>query len=121
LVTTYLPDGSATTPTIAQRIRQPDAVAIAEDGTIYVANTNNRGLDGTGAGNVTSFTTDGQGPSHAIRDREAPGDIAVTHGKVYLASSNAYTGTLKTYVLDGRRIAPTITTGLYEPSAIAIH
>jgi sugar lactone lactonase YvrE len=120
-VTTYLPDGSATTPTITQRIRQPDAVAIAEDGTIYVANTNNRGPDGTGAGNLTSYTPDGQGPLHAIRDREAPGGIAVTHGKVYLASSNAYTSTLKTYTLDGRRIAPTITTGLYEPSAIAIH
>jgi hypothetical protein len=120
-VTTYLPDGSPTTPTILQRVHQPAAVAIAEDGTIYVANSNNRGPDGTGAGSLTSYNMDGQGPLLAIRDREAPGGIAVAHGKVYLASSNAYRSTLKTYTLAGHRIAPTITTGLNEPSGVAVH
>jgi hypothetical protein len=120
-VTTYLPDGSPTTPTITQRIHQPAAVAIAEDGTIYVANSNNRGPDGTGAGNLTGYTPDGKGPLYAIKDREAPTGIGTTLGKVYLVSSNAYRSTLKTYTLDGHRIAPTITTGLDEPSGVALH
>ncbi len=120
-VTTYLPDGSPTTPTITHRIHQPAVVAIAEDGTIYVANTNNHGPDGTGAGNLMKYMPSGKGPLYAIGDREAPGGIGITDGKVYLASSNAYRSTLKTYTLDGHRVAPTITTGLYEPSGIAIH
>jgi hypothetical protein len=120
-VTTYLPDGSPTTPTITRRIHQPAAVAIARDGTIYVANTNNRGPDGTEAGNLTGYMPNGKGPLYAIRDREAPGGIGVTLGKLYLVSSNAYSSTLKTYTLDGHRITPTITTGLDEPSGVAIH
>ena len=90
-VTTYLPDGSPTTPTITQRIHRPDAVAVAEDGTIFVANTNNRGHDGTGAGFVTSYNADGSGPLHLVRDSEqAPGGIAEAHSNVYLGSSSAY-------------------------------
>lgn len=119
-VTTYLPDGSPTTPTIVKRIHQPVAVAVAADGTIFVANANNRGHDGTGAGDLASYAADGSGPLHTIVDRESPGGIAVTATSVYLASSDAYDSTFKTYTLAGRRISPTIATGLNEPSGIAL-
>ena len=92
-VTTYLPDGSPTTPTITQRIHRPDAVAVAKDGTIFVANTNNRGHDGTGAGFVTSCQRRRQRHIAALRSEDseqAPGGIAEAHGNVYLGSSSAY-------------------------------
>ncbi|HLY01468.1 MAG TPA: hypothetical protein VKR56_03120 [Candidatus Cybelea sp.] len=120
-VTTYLPDGSRSTPTITRGLHRPAAIAIGANGTIYVANTNNRGRDGTGAGFLTSYSSDGTGPLQTIEDRESPGGIAEANGNLYLASSSAYRSTLKTYRLDGRRVDPTITTGLNEPSGIAIH
>jgi hypothetical protein len=119
-VTTYLPDGSPTTPTISRRIHQPSAIAIAHGGTIYVANTNNRGPDGTIAGDFAIFTAQGDGPLQSVKDREAPGGIAISGDRVYLASSNAYGSTLKTYTLAGRRTTPTITTGIDEPSGVAL-
>ncbi|HXO16860.1 MAG TPA: hypothetical protein VN909_01690 [Candidatus Dormibacteraeota bacterium] len=120
-VTTYLPDGSPATPTITRGIHRPDAIAIGADGTIYVANTNSRGHDGTGAGFVTRYTSDGAGPLQTTKDREAPGGIAEANGNIYLGSSSAYRSTLKTYTAGGKRISPTITSGLDEPSAIAIY
>ncbi|MBV8490563.1 MAG: hypothetical protein JO199_08540 [Candidatus Eremiobacteraeota bacterium] len=121
-LTTYLPDGSPAMPTITRRIHGPAGVAVAEDGSIFVANTNNRGPDGTGAGFITSYNADGGGPLHLVRYREqAPGGIAEAYGYVYVVSSSAYRSTLKTFTLDGHGIPPTITTGLNEPSGIAIH
>jgi sugar lactone lactonase YvrE len=119
-VTTYFPDGSPATPIITRRIHQPVAIAVAQDGKIYVANTNNRGPDGTVAGDLVSYTSQGDGPLQTVKDREAPGGIAISGGRLYLASSNAYSSTLKTFTLAGRRISPTIKTGLDEPSAIAL-
>lgn len=121
-ITTYLPDGSPTTPTITRGVHDPDGIAVAQDGTIYVANTNNRGHDGTGAGFITSYSADGSGPLNLTKDRDqAPGGIAQARDKVYVVSSSAYSDSLKTYGVDLHRIAPTITNGLYEPSGIAIH
>jgi hypothetical protein len=121
-ITTYLADGSPTTPTITRDVHDPDGIAVAQDGTIYVANANNRGHDGTGAGFITSYSADGSGPLHLARERnQAPGGIALAHDNVYVVSSSAYSDSLKTYNLDLRRIAPTVTNGLYEPSGIAIH
>ena len=121
-ITTYLSDGSATTPTITRGVHDPAGIAVAQDGTIYVANTNSRGHDGTGAGFITSYSADGSGPLHLARDRnQEPGGIALARNKVYVASSSAYSDSLKTYNLDLQRIAPTVTNGLYEPSGIAIH
>lgn len=119
-VTTYLPDGSPTEPIITRGIHQPAGVAVAEDGTILVANMNNQGPNGTGAGFVTSYQADGTGPVHSIKDHRSPDAIAEADGKLYLASTGN-TDILKTYTLGGREISPTITAGLYEPSGIAIH
>lgn len=118
-VTTYLPDGSPTTPTITRGVHQPAAIAVASDGEIFVANTNSRPEGG--AGYLTVYNADGSGPIHSIKDSEAPGGLAVTGNKVFLASSNANNSIFRTYTLEGHRIAPTITTGLYEPSGIAVH
>jgi sugar lactone lactonase YvrE len=120
-ITTYLSDGTPTKPTITRDVHQPDAVAVAADGTIYVANSNNRGPDGTEAGEIKSYGASGNGPLLSIRDREAPGGVAETNGLIYIASSSAYSSVLKTYTIDGHRIAPTITAGLDEPSTLAIH
>jgi hypothetical protein len=121
-ITTYLSDGTPTTPTITRAVHQPIAMAVAPDGTIYVANTTSHGRDGTGAGYVTSYSADGKGPLQRFTFRRvAPGGIALADGNLYVASSSAYTSILETFALDGSRISPTITAGLYEPSAIAIH
>jgi hypothetical protein len=121
-VTTYLPDGTPTTPTITHDIHQPAGIAVTPDGTIFVVNNNNRGHDGTEAGYVTSYTAEGAGPLHLIRYRnQAPGAIAEANVTICVASSSAYTSTIKTYTLGGRRISPTITAGVYEPSGLAIH
>jgi sugar lactone lactonase YvrE len=121
-VTTYLPDGTPTSPTITHRVHLPAAVAVDSNGTIYVANTNNNGPDGTEAGYVTTYGSDGTGPLHSIRDpRKAPVAVATANGRFYIAGSSAYSDILKTYTLEGRRVAPTITAGLAEPSGLAIH
>jgi len=121
-VTTYLPDGTPTSPTLRRRIHVPDAIAVGSDGTIYVANTTNGGPDGTGAGYVTSYSSGGDGPIQHIKDpREAPGALATANEKIYVAGSSPYKDTLKTYTVAGRRVAPTITVGLDEPSGLAIH
>lgn len=121
-ITTYSADGVPTTPTIKRGVHTPDGVAVAPNGTIYVANTNNRGHDGTGAGYITSYDPDGNGPIDRVDIRsQEPDAIAEANDNVYVASSSAYSDSLKTYALDLRRIPPSIKTGLYEPSGIAIH
>jgi hypothetical protein len=121
-VTTYLSDGSPTTPTITKRVHKPSALAVGNDGTIYVGNTNNRGHDGTGAGFVTTYGAGGSGPLLTIQDREqAPGGIAVAANRLYLGSSSAYNGSVRTYTLRGRRVSPTISNDVLEPSAVVVH
>lgn len=121
-VTTYLPDGSPTTPTITKRVHRPAALAVGSDGTIYVGNTNNHGHNGTEAGYVTTYAADGSGPLRTIVDREqAPGGIAAAPDRFYLGSSSAYNGSLRTYTLGGRRVSPTISNYLLEPSAVVVH
>lgn len=121
-VTTYSSDGTPTTPTITKRVHKPSSLAVGSDGTIYVGNTNNRGHDGTEAGYVTTYGADGSGPLLTIADREqAPGGIAAAADRLYLGSSSAYNGTLRTYTLRGRRVSPTISSDLVEPSAVVVH
>lgn len=120
-VTTYLPDGTQTKPTITNQIHRPSAVTVAADGMIYVANTNNSGRDGTEAGYVTSYDANGKGPHQRTRDGQGPSAILAYGLRVYLASSNAYQDSIRTYTLDGRRTNPTIVEGLNEPSSIAIY
>ena len=122
-VTTYLPDGTPTTPTITHEVHQPIGVAIAADGSIFVANATNNGPDGTGAGYVTSYTADGGGPLERIENGAGgPGGIAIdASGRLFVASGTAYRSIVKTYTRSGKRITPTITAGVYEPSGIALH
>jgi hypothetical protein len=121
-VTTYLPNGSPTTPTITRGLTQPDGLAIDASGTIYVANTTNGGPDGTGAGYVTTYTSNGGRPARRFAHAAgAPAGVASANDHVYVASSTAYRSIVKTYNSDGSRIGPTITAGLYEPSGIVIH
>lgn len=122
-VTTYLPDGTPTEPTITRDIQDPIGVAIASNGTIFVANQTNNGQDGTAAAYVTSYSADGDGPLQRFKARGGgPGGIAVdATGKLLLASSTAYSSIVKSYTSSGKRSAPTITAGLYEPSGLAVH
>ena len=123
-VTTYLPDGTPTTPTITRGLHDPASVAVGADGTIYVANITPGGPDGTGAGAITTYGADGTGPLERIRTGpSAPGGVALdTEGKIYLASMHGgYSSSVKTYRPNGDRTRPTIRTGVDEPSAIAIH
>lgn len=122
-VTTYLRDGARTTPTITREVRQPIGVAIAADGSIFVADTTNNGRDGTGAGYVTSYTADGGGPLERIKNGAGGlGGIAIdASGRLFVASSTAYSSLVKTYAPSGKRTTPTITAGVYEPSGIVLH
>jgi sugar lactone lactonase YvrE len=121
-VTTYLPNGTPTKPTITRRLAQPIGVAIAADGTIYVANYTDRNPDGPGGGYVTAYGAAGGGPLLRIRNGAGgPGGIVIHGTNIYVASSTPYSSILKTYMLGGKKIEPTITAGLDEPSGIAVH
>lgn len=122
-LTTYNSDGTSAEPTITRGLHQPVGVAVAADGTIYVANLTNGGPDGTGATYLTSYSADGQGPLQRTKARAgSAGGIAVdSTGKIYLPTSTAYSSVLKTYDSQLARVTPTIHAGLYEPSGIALH
>lgn len=122
-VTTYNSDGTPAEPTITRGLHQPVGVAVAADGTIYVANLTNGGPDGTGATYLTSYRAGGQGPLQRTKARAgSAGGIAVdSTGKIYLPTSTAYSNVLRTYDPQLTRITPTIRAGLFEPSGIALH
>jgi hypothetical protein len=122
-VTTYLPNGTPTLPTIRHRLTDPAGIAVSSDGTIVIANATNGGPDGTGAGYITTYAANGSGPLQRIdTGAGSPGGVAVgPNGELYLASSTAYASIVKTYDAAGKRITPTITAGLDEPSGIVEH
>ncbi|HEV3090598.1 MAG TPA: hypothetical protein VGX91_04040 [Candidatus Cybelea sp.] len=122
-VTTYDPNGSPTTPTITRDVHDPVALAVAADGTIYVASATNRGPDGTIAGYVTSYSSSGEGPLERIDTRAgAIGGLAVNaRGDLYVPSSTATSSILRTYSSEGKRTDPTVHAGIYDPSGIVVH
>ena len=103
-VTTYLSDGTPTTPTITREIHDPVGVAIAYDGTIFVANQTNNGYDGTEAGYVTSYSADGDGPLQRFKTRAGgPAAAAIdANGKLSVAGSTAYRSIVSSYTSSER-------------------
>ena len=72
---------------------------------------------------MTSYTADGGGPLERIKNGAGGlGGIAIgPSGRLFVASSTAYSSIVKTYRPSGERTTPTITAGVYEPSGIVLH
>ncbi len=109
-LTTYDSNGSPTTPTITG-LGGPIGVAVDASGKIYVAQS---------AGKVTTYAADGSPTTPTITPPSPPWKVAVSSvGKIYVSDYGG--GQLFTYRSNGRQINPTITTGLNEPTGIAVH
>jgi hypothetical protein len=117
-VTTYLPDGTPTTPTITVGINYPAGIAVAADGTIFVANTNSLGPQIRGS--VTSYNADGSPTKVSLRNGiDDPAGVALDPtGNTFVV--NEADARVTTYTSGGARSPLTISTRR-QPSAIAIH
>jgi streptogramin lyase len=110
VVTTYLPNGVQTTPTIGT-VSGPEGVAVDAAGKIYVANSSNN--------TVTTFNSDGTPSTPTITGLSNPQGVAVdATGKIYV--TNVGNNTLTTYSAKGTQTTPTIT-GLNYPVGVALH
>lgn len=96
-MTTYLPTGQRTTPTIKV---SGAGVAVDRNGKIYVVNQ--------GENMVTTYTPNGKRTTPTISSGlSAPYFIAIgEYGKIYV--TNAGNSTITTYDVNGRQIKPTI-------------
>ncbi len=113
-LTTYLPDGTQTSPTITGLVA-PTGVAVDGNGTIYVTNTDDNTL--------TTYLPDGTPATLTITEGlDAPTGVAVdANDKIFVANFGNYdTGSVTTYNADGTKTTPTITAGVDHASGVAV-
>src|SRR5579871_4034557 len=120
-VTTFKPDGTPTTPTIQIRehgYRSPVAVAVEQQGKIYVLNSSHYGSPGF----VRTYRPDGRPTKPTFRTGVNPSSIAVdTNGKIYVTNDTGRDKwSVTTYLPDGTPTTPTIRRGLHDPVGVAI-
>lgn len=98
-LTTYLPDGHRTPPTI-KGLSGPAGVAVDRKGKIYIVNQ--------AANTVTTYTPEGKRTAPTITDGlNEPYFLAIGEdGRIYV--TNAGNSTVTTYDANGKRINPTI-------------
>jgi DNA-binding beta-propeller fold protein YncE len=110
-VTTYLPNGNQTTPTITAGVSTPAGLAVDASGKIYVANFGNN--------TVTTYLPNGTQTTPTITaNLNGPEGVAVdANGKIYVANSNV--NTVTTYLADGTPATPTIN-NLSAPTGVAV-
>jgi sugar lactone lactonase YvrE len=122
-VTTYLPDGSETTPTIA--VASPSGIAVDKDGKIYVV-SDQASESCSPSGTITTYKPDGTQTAPTIVVTGEPMGIALdSNGKIYVASfcgGPGNQGEVTTYKPDGKPTKPTITnrSGIVSPFGLAI-
>ncbi len=112
-LTTYMYDGTPTTPTITQSLNRPEGVAVDSAGKIYVANA--------GGNVVTTYDRFGMQTKPTIA-LGRPSSIAVdAKGKIYVVGFNRLKGySLRTYNSDGSPTTPTIETGIEPIGGVAV-
>ena len=124
-ITTHLPNGMQTSPTIAIAQNYLYSVAVAPNGKIYALTFD--GLLGPSTnGTITSYNPDGTPTTPTITVKEfgyhTPLGMAVdAGGKIYVVSSahNGTGGKVTTYEPDGTPTTPTFRTGA-DSSGIAV-
>jgi YVTN family beta-propeller protein len=109
-VTTYLLNGTETTPTIRTGVSGPVAVAVSKAGEIYVSDQNAKW--------ITAYSPSGK-RSTTLKIHGYPGGVAVdSHGKLYVVDETSVS--VRTFTSDLKPTTPTITKGLDDPRGIAV-
>ena len=121
-VTTYLPDGTRTAPTITIEERgywAPTGIAVDKSGKIFVLSSVHDGSPGR----VVTYAPDGRRTSLTFRTGADSAGLTIDgNGKIYVTNDEAANrkGSVTTYLPDGSPTTPTITHGIDQPAGIAV-
>src|ERR1700722_2561511 len=121
-VTTYLPDGTRTTPTITLKERgywAPTGIAVDRNGTIFVLSSVHDGSPGR----VETYAPDGRRASLTFRTGADSSGLTIDgNGKIYVTNDEAPNrkGSVTTYLPNGSPTTPTIARDVEQPAGITV-
>lgn len=121
-VAEYPPGGSAPLRVLKSGIYNPTALALGNNGQLFVANRPSRSGGDSEAGWIAVYRSSGGKPLRRITDgTEGVASMAVdADGYLYAANSWKAKNAILVFTPDGSRLVRKITDGVHTPAAIAI-